>query len=129
MAKTVIRSQKLGDGDDGARGVKVGNMIFLQGHVAVDANRQVVCVGDMRGQTERVFERMRIALEEVGATMADIVQYTAYVTDMSKLDEFQQARNQYINKANPAAGTLVEVKSLAHPDYLIEIEGIAVTQA
>ena len=104
MAKTVIRSQKLGDGDDGARGVKVGNMIFLQGHVAVDANRQVVCVGDMRGQTERVFERMRIALEEVGATMADIVQYTAYVTDMSKLDEFQQARNQYINKATQPLG-------------------------
>jgi enamine deaminase RidA (YjgF/YER057c/UK114 family) len=68
-------------------------------------------------------------LEEVGATMADMVQYTAYVTDVSKLNEFQEVRDKYINKANPAAGTLVEVKSLAFPDYLIEIEGIAVTQA
>ena len=58
----------------------------------MDNNRQVVCVGDTRGQTERVFERMRIALEEVGATMADIVQYIAYVTDVSKLNEFQEVR-------------------------------------
>jgi enamine deaminase RidA (YjgF/YER057c/UK114 family) len=61
--------------------------------------------------------------------MADMVQYTAYVTDVSKLNEFQEVRDKYINKANPAAGTLVEVKSLAFPDYMIEIEGIAVTQA
>ena len=72
---------------------------------------------------------MRIALEEVGATMADMVQYTAYVTDVSKLNEFLEVRERYTNKANPAAGTLVEVKSLAYPEYLIEIEGTAVTQA
>ena len=127
MAKTVIRSQILGDGTETSRGVKVGNMIFLQGHVSTDANGQVIGKGDMRAQTARVFERMRIALEEVGATMADLCTYTAYVTDISKRAEFSEVRNQYINKANPAAGTLVEVTGLASPDYMIEIEGIAVT--
>ena len=129
MAKQVIRSQQLGDGNDASRGVRVGNFIFLQGHVSVDANRQVTGKGDMTAQTERVFERMRIALEDAGATMADLVQYTAYVTDISKIPEFQVVRDRYVNKSNPAAGTLVEVKALGNPEFMLEIEGIAVTQA
>lgn len=129
MAKQVIRSQQLGDGNDASRGVRVGNFIFLQGHVSVDANRQVTGKGDMTAQTERVFERMRIALEDAGATMADLVQYTAYVTDISKIAEFQVVRDRYVNKSNPAAGTLVEVKALGNPEFMLEIEGIAVTQA
>ena len=129
MAKQVIRSQQLGDGNDASRGVRVGNFIFLQGHVSVDANRQVTGKGDMTAQTERVFERMRIALEDAGATMADLVQYTAYVTDISKIAEFQVVRDRYVNKSNPAAGTLVGVKALGNPEFMLEIEGIAVTQA
>ena len=65
-----------------ANGVKVGNMIYLSGQVSVDDQGQVVAPGDLVAQSRQAYAHIRSTLEELGATMADIVDETVFVTDI-----------------------------------------------
>jgi enamine deaminase RidA (YjgF/YER057c/UK114 family) len=52
-----------------------------------------------------------------------------YLLDMTQLPVVREVRNQHINTANPPASTVVEVRRLAQPDFLIEIEAVAIVPA
>ena len=98
--------------------------IFVSGQLARDRHGNVVAPGDMRAQIRQVGENIKAALAAAGATLSDIVKATTYVTDIEEFFRHVDVRMEYFG-ALPAS-TTVEVRRLAHPDLLVEIEVIAV---
>ena len=79
----------------------------------------------MKAQTRQVLENLKAEFEAAGASLADVVKVTAYVTDIGRLSETHEIRAQYFPDPPPAS-TGVEISALAFPDLLLEIEAVAV---
>ena len=108
-----------------SQAIQVGNTIYLSGQVALDPDGNVVGKGDMKAQTRQAWENIKAVLKAAGASLNDVVKITQFITDMGHFMETQEVRKEYLIDTVPAA-TSVEVKSLAFPDLLIEIEVVAV---
>ena len=108
--------------------VRGGKTIYISGQVAWDEKVQVVGVGDLRAQAERVFENLKIALEAGGATYDSLVKLTTYVVNLKPEDRvtISEVRKRYIDPAKLPASTMVGVPSLVMPELLIEVEAVAV---
>lgn len=102
-----------------------GRTVHIAGQVSLGPNGSLVGVGDFRAQTERVFENLRLALESVGATFDDVLKMTTFVTDASQVGAFREVRQRVLQANQLPANTLVQVTALARPEYLIEIEVVA----
>jgi enamine deaminase RidA (YjgF/YER057c/UK114 family) len=102
-----------------------GRLVFCAGAVAFDGNGEVVGRGDIVAQTRQVMENLRQALSAAGATFADVVKVTNYVTDASQWPQVLPVRAEYLNQPYPVS-TFVEVSALMFPELLIEIEAVAV---
>jgi 2-iminobutanoate/2-iminopropanoate deaminase len=103
--------------------VEARRTIFVSGQLARDAKGEVVGKGDMRAQIRQTCENIKAALAAAGATLADVVKTNTYVTDMEEYFKHTDVRMEYFS-ALPTS-TTVEVRKLAHPDLLVEIEVIA----
>ena len=102
-----------------------GKLLFVAGQTASDKDGKVVGKGDIKAQTAQVFANLKAVLEEAGGTLDDLVMTTTYIVDREYREGYNEVRRG-IYKKDPPTSTLVIVKGLAHPDYLIEIAGIAV---
>jgi enamine deaminase RidA (YjgF/YER057c/UK114 family) len=103
--------------------------VYVSGQVAVDADGTPVGAGDLAAQTEQVMQNLGTALAAAGATFDDVVKITTFVVDYTPemRSTIGEVRGRYLPADNPPASTLVGVSALAAPDWLIEIEAIAVT--
>lgn len=101
-------------------------MIFIAGQLARDSRGNVVGKGDMRAQLRQVGENVKAALEAAGARLSDLVKTTTYVTDIEEYFKHVDVRMEYFGAALPTS-TTVEVRRLAHPDFLVEVEVLAIT--
>lgn len=111
-----------------SQGVKVTGaetILFLAGQVAYDTDGGVRHRGDFKGQAREVFVAVKALVEAGGGTLANVVKINTYVTDARYRPEFRAIREEFFGAKGPAS-TMVEVSALAHPDYLIEVEAIAV---
>jgi len=104
--------------------VEARKTIFVSGQLARDARGEVVGKGDMRAQIRQTAENIKAALAAAGATLQDVVKTNTYVTDIEEFFKHTDVRMEYFG-ALPTS-TTVEVRRLAHPDLLVEIEVIAV---
>ncbi|MDP2606120.1 MAG: RidA family protein [Deltaproteobacteria bacterium] len=102
-----------------------GKLLFIAGQTASDKDGNVVGKGDIIAQTEQVFANLKAVLKTAGGTLDNLVMTTTYITDRKYREGYNEVRRQQYRKTPPTS-TLVIVKGLAHPDYLIEIAGIAV---
>lgn len=102
-------------------------MVFVAGQVAVDAEGNLVGAGDVGTQARQVFGNVERALTAAGARTGDVVKITTYV--VHHRPEYRplisEARAAVFGDHKPAS-TLLGVEALALPDYLIEVEAIAV---
>ena len=106
--------------------VVAGNTIYLAGHVSGrDAQGQVIGKGDIEAQTVAVYEGLKKTLAECGATFADVTKVTVYTTKLEYRAKIGEVRQRYVAQPPPAS-TFVVITSLADPDFLVEIEAIAV---
>jgi enamine deaminase RidA (YjgF/YER057c/UK114 family) len=99
-------------------------LLFIAGQTASDKNGNVVGKGDIEAQAKQVFENLQAVLKEVGGSLDNLVMTTTYITDIKYREGYNRVRNQNY-KGTPPTSTLVVVKGLANPDYLIEIAGVA----
>ncbi|MFC2067807.1 RidA family protein [Chloroflexota bacterium] len=100
-------------------------LIFLAGQVSVDINGNTVGSGDIALQTRTVIENLKKVLEGAGASLGDVIKLNMYVTNMAEyLERARDIQLKYFPRDFPA-NTLVEVKSLARPEFMVEIEAIA----
>ena len=100
-------------------------ILFLAGQVAYTPDGSAAHPGDFTGQARAVFGAVKKLVEAGGGTLANVVKITTYVTDVGNRPAFRTVRDEFFGPRGPAS-TMIEVSSLAHPDYLIEIEAIAV---
>jgi 2-iminobutanoate/2-iminopropanoate deaminase len=101
-------------------------MIFIAGQLARDPQGNVVGKGDMRVQIRQVGENIKAALEAAGASLGDLVKTTTYVTDIEEFFKHVDVRMEYFGAALPTS-TTIEVRRLAHLDFLVEVEALAIT--
>ena len=106
--------------------VKGGELVFVAGQVALDATGAVVGMGDFAAQTAQTFRNLLAALEAAGTNASNLIKLTTFVTDMSQLAVFRSVRDQFLDRNHLPASTLVQVTRLFRPEFLIEIEAIAV---
>ncbi len=128
MPKEVIHTESapkpLGDYSQ-AWTVTGAKLIFLAGQVSVDISGNPVGSGDIALQTRTVIENLKKVLEGAGASLRDVIKLNTYVTNMAEYRErTRDIRREYFPQDFPAS-TLVEVKSLARPEFMVEIEAIA----
>ena len=100
-------------------------ILFLSGQVAYTPEGTAAFRGDFRAQARGAYEAIKALVESQGGTMANVVKITTYVTDMRYRVDLAPIREEFLGKKGPAS-TLVAIPSLAHPDWMIEIEAIAV---
>jgi enamine deaminase RidA (YjgF/YER057c/UK114 family) len=101
------------------------SLIFISGQLARDKSGNIVGPRNMRIQIRQIGENIRVALEAAGASLADLVKTTTFVTDIDEFFRHVDIRHDYLGVALPAS-TTVEVRRLSHPDLMVEIEAIAV---
>jgi enamine deaminase RidA (YjgF/YER057c/UK114 family) len=102
--------------------------IYLSGQVSTDEEGRVVGEGDIAAQTTQVMTNIGLALKAAGATYADIVKITTFVVGYKPelRPIIGKARSAFFEGIEPPASTLVGVTALAAPEWLIEIEAVAV---
>ncbi len=102
--------------------------VYVSGQVSVNDRGEVVGKGDVKAQTQRAFENVKIALEAAGVTFRDVVKLNLYVVGLKPehVPLIRAVRAQYVAADKPPASTLVGVSALVGPDWLIEIEAVAV---
>jgi len=106
-----------------ADAVRVGPFIMLAGQVAFDDQGKIVGEGDIRAQAEQCFRNIEQLLAKAGATLADLVELTCFLTDRDQLATYLALRAELFPVDPPATTTVVA--QLALPSLLIEIKGIA----
>ncbi len=105
-----------------------GKLVFIAGQLARDIDGNCVGVGDMRAQMEQTFQNLDKCLKAAGATWADVVKTNTYVTDFDAFQKCADIRMRYFGVATPTS-TTVGVTRLAGPDFMIEIEAVAVVNS
>lgn len=103
---------------------KVGDLVITSGQAAIDAEGNLVGVGDFDAQAEQTFKNIQAVLEAAGTSLDRIIKVTIYLTDMGNFPKIMELRQKWFSKPYPA-DTIVEVKSLALPELEIEIEALA----
>ena len=83
-------------------------------------------IGDFDAQAEATFQSLQRTLQAGGSNLSKVVKVTIYLTDMSYFERIVALRQQWFSAPYPA-DTIVEVKALALPELMIEIEAIATT--
>jgi enamine deaminase RidA (YjgF/YER057c/UK114 family) len=102
-----------------------GRLVFVSGILSRNSAGEIVGKGDMAAQIRQVLENIKTALAAVGAGMADIVKRQVFTTDIDAY--FKHIDVHMANGGdNLSTSTAVEVRRLSHPDFLIEIEVVAV---
>jgi len=107
---------------------KSGTPVFLAGQVAYDADGKLVGEGDIAAQVEQVFQNIRTVVTACGGTMADIVKLTIYVTDVSHRPAVAAARLRHFADGQYPAATYLVISALAAPQFLVEIEAVAMIE-
>ena len=106
--------------------VKVGNTVYIAGQVSVAQDGNVVGKGDPEAQARQVWRNLEAAVKSVGGTLQNIVKTTTYVTNIDYAAAVRQVREEAYRSSNPPTSTLLVVAGLANPDFMMEIEAIAV---
>jgi 2-iminobutanoate/2-iminopropanoate deaminase len=101
-----------------------GQLLYISGQVAWDTSGNVVGKGDARAQARQTFQNMRQVLQAAGGELKDLMKITTYITKIEDFPAVAEARSEVFQGELPAS-TLIVVKSLFHPDFLIEVEGVA----
>lgn len=112
-----------------SHGIKVGDakeIIFCAGQVAGDENGNIIGKGDFWAQGHRTMANLKDVLAEGGATFADVVKATIFVVGQEYAQPGRDLCGEYFDKDNPPANTLVVCQGLADPDFLVEVQAIAV---
>ena len=106
-------------------------MIYVAGQVALDASGTLVGKDDFRAQVDQVFKNIDAAVQAAGGDFHSVIKlnyFCAESVDAAQIPSLREIRDRYVDTAHPPTSTLVVVKRLARPEWLIEIEAVAVAK-
>ena len=129
MAKEQINTDKLREPNGHFSQATViearGKIVFVSGMTARRPDGTIAGIGDIEEQTRQVIENIKSAMEEAGGTLEDVCRVDVYVRNMEHFDQIHKVRRAYFKPPLPAS-TMVEITKMTSPDYLIEMNAIAV---
>lgn len=108
-----------------------GKLVYISGQVAMDPSGNMVGKDDFRAQSEQVFKNLDAAVRAAGGDFHDVIKlnyYCAAAVDPSLIPQIREVRDKYINSQNPPTSTFVVVQRLVRPEWLIEVEAVAVVK-
>lgn len=101
--------------------------VYIGGQDAVDASGAIIGKGDLKAQVEQIFKNLQTALAAAGATLEQVIKWNVYVVQGQPLQPaFEVFQYIWGRRSNPPAITMVYVAGLAHPDFLCEMDAVAV---
>jgi enamine deaminase RidA (YjgF/YER057c/UK114 family) len=103
-----------------------GRFVAVSGQLALDEHGALVGEGDPAAQARQVFENLRRCLAAAGAGFDDVVKLTYFLTDMAHLPAVREARAVHIPDDRLPAASALQVAALVRPEFLLEIEALAV---
>ncbi|WP_460084393.1 RidA family protein [Streptomyces variabilis] len=106
-----------------------GRLIAVSGQLALDEGGGLVGAGDAGARARQVFENLRRCLAAAGAAFDDVVKLTYFVTDMAHMPAVRAARAAHIPDDRVPAASAVQVSALVRPEFLLEVEALAVVPA
>jgi enamine deaminase RidA (YjgF/YER057c/UK114 family) len=124
MAKPVAGYSQVGE-------VTGGKVVYVAGQVALDGSGNLVGKDDFRAQAEQVFKNLNAAVQAAGGTFHDVVKLNYYCVDTvdpSAVQQVRDVRDKYVNTQSPPTSTFVVVRRLVRPEWLIEVEAVAVVK-
>jgi enamine deaminase RidA (YjgF/YER057c/UK114 family) len=109
--------------------VSPGKLLFIAGQVAVDKNGNAVGLGDVKAQTQQVFQNLAAILSEAGASFSNVVEFTTYLVGRDAVQPFVEARNEIFPSIFPGEdyppNTLLIINGLVREEFLVEIKALA----
>lgn len=106
-----------------SRAVKIGRLVEISGTAAIDRDR-IVAPGDPYRQTKFIIQKIERVLEDAGGSLKDVIRTRIYVTNIKDWDAVGRAHGEFFRDIKPVT-TMVEVKSLIEPNFVVEIEASA----
>ncbi len=103
--------------------VQFGDILFASGLTAHDSEGKLVGGADAAAQTRQILSNLKLVLDAAGATLADVLKVTVFLTDINDRAAINPVRQEFFGAARPAS-TLIEVSRLALPDMKVEIEAV-----
>ena len=107
-----------------SRAVKIGNVIEVTGTVAVDEQNNLIGGTSAYEQTKFIIKKIEQILERAKSSLKDVVRTRMFVTDIARWEEYGKAHGEFFSNIRPCT-SMIEVKGLIGPEYLIEIEATA----
>jgi enamine deaminase RidA (YjgF/YER057c/UK114 family) len=104
-----------------SRAVRIGNVLSVSGTAPIADDGSAAFPGDLYNQTKRCLAIIEKAIQEGGGTLRDVIRTRMFLTDISRWEEAAKAHGEVFTDIRPAA-TMVEVKGLINPSWLIEME-------
>jgi enamine deaminase RidA (YjgF/YER057c/UK114 family) len=104
---------------------RVGNTLYISGQLGLGPDGKLVGPDDAAAQAEQAYRNIQTIVEHFGGNMDDVVKITQYITDLAYRPLVAGPRDRYLGTPGPAS-TLVVVKGLAAPEYLVEIEALVI---
>ncbi|GAA0314819.1 RidA family protein [Psychrobacter aestuarii] len=106
--------------------VAKGSTVFLRGQIGQDLDTsESVCIGNVKGQAEQAMHNINMLLAEAGGELADICKITIYIIDPRYREEVYRVVGRWLKGVHPVSTGIV-VSALARPEWLVEIDAIAV---
>lgn len=103
--------------------------IYIGGIDATTAAGEIVGKGDVAAQADQVFKNLIVALDAAGARLENVIKWNIYIVQGQSLYAgFQAFQRVWGNRPNPPAITTLFVTGLAHPDFLVEMDAVAVIE-
>lgn len=109
--------------------VKVDQTVYIAGQVSAAPDGSIVGKSDPEAQVRQIWANVEAAVKAAGGTLQDVVKTTTYITSIDYAGAVRTVRDDLFKNGNPPTSTLLVVSALAHPDFVAEIEAIAVVGA
>ena len=104
-------------------GIQVGEILYVSGHVGIDASGKLVGEGDCEAQTRQVFANIEAVVKAAGGNMANVVKITCFLTDVANYPAYSKVRAETFPGVPPASSTVI-VAGLVRPELLVEVEAV-----
>ena len=115
--------------NDLCQAVVANGVVYLRGQIGQDLEtRESIGIGDVSAQTEKAMENIAVLLDEAGSRLDDIVKVTIYITDLQFREAVYLVVGKWLKGVYPVSTGLV-VSALARPEWVVEIDAIAVISA
>ena len=125
MAHEILKLKSVHPTVGYSHAAKAGSTLYIAGQIAQDVDGNIVGKGDFEAQVRQVYKNLTNIMVEAGGSLNNIVKMTTFLTHYNYIETYRSVRNEYFAEPCPP-NTLLIIESLALPDYMVEIEAVAV---